>query len=227
MSNYEKKNQTLCARLRGKGSIIPLVTALRPNSGSLGALELRFPAILLTFTLGLIIWLIFSTIKWWKLGWNLYTEPSTPMVTELNSILLINVEAPADTRWAARLETISQIYLTFTQSWSEACDKSNSAKTSRHFVCESCTSLQHNHVNTTNTLLPFITIHLFYLLFNIGNIFSEERSFSAQFLRPLSVEEQLLFSELHQHQSDDFSHIHTADYFLESVTQYVNYTFSV
>lgn len=93
------------------------------------------------------------------------------MVTELKSILLINVAAPADTRWAARLETISQIYLTFTQSWSDAWVKSNSANTSRHFVCESATSLESNRIVSYGRLIEYYDKIRLYAYFSISETY--------------------------------------------------------
>lgn len=91
------------------------------------------PKIILNLTLipGIINCLIFSTIRSWKWGWKRYTEPSTPTVTLGSFILLIRTAIPADTKWAARLETHSQIYRTFAQSCSVACARPSSPSTSR------------------------------------------------------------------------------------------------
>lgn len=50
---------------------------------------------------------IFSVIRSWKYGWNLYTDPSMPTVTDFSSILFISVAMPADTKCAARRLTHS------------------------------------------------------------------------------------------------------------------------
>lgn len=64
---------------------------------------------------------IFSIIKLWKCGWNLYKEPSIPTVTRGSLILFKIVAIPADAKCAARLDMHSQIYRTLIKSCSVAC----------------------------------------------------------------------------------------------------------